>query len=64
MKYFLFTALFFVIFLGHAQENISYQVPPEEILELADVERAPSVIMDEEKQYMILLYRDAFKTIE
>ncbi|MCF8233415.1 MAG: prolyl oligopeptidase family serine peptidase [Bacteroidales bacterium] len=47
-----------------AQENIEYQKPPEEILELVDVEHAPSVLMDEEKEYMVLIYRDAYKTIE
>lgn len=47
-----------------AQENITYQQPPEEILELVDVERAPGVYIDDNKEYMLLLYRDAYKSIE
>ena len=48
----------------NAQQNLDYQKPPEEILELVDIERAPSVSMNEEKTLMILLYRDAYKSIE
>ncbi len=45
------------------QESLSYQTPPAEILELVDVPLAPAVMMDEDKEWMVLLYRDAFKTI-
>lgn len=47
-----------------AQENAVYQTPPGEILELVDVPQAPSVLLDESKQHMILLYRDSYKSIE
>ncbi len=47
-----------------AQENISYQKPSEEILELVDIQLAPRVLMDDNKDFMVFLYRDAFKTIE
>ena len=47
-----------------AQENITYQQPPEEILELIDVERAPGVYIDDNKENMLLLYRDAYKSIK
>ena len=33
-----------------AQENLPYQKPPQSILELADVVRAPAVSMDSKKQ--------------
>ena len=46
------------------QQNLDYQQPPQEILELVDVPLAPSVIMDEEKEVMLLLYRDAYVPIE
>jgi hypothetical protein len=46
-----------------AQENLGYQTPSKEILELVDVPLAPSVRMDNHKEYMVFLYRDAFKTI-
>ncbi|MEM7187746.1 MAG: prolyl oligopeptidase family serine peptidase [Bacteroidota bacterium] len=46
-----------------AQENTSYQQPPKEILDLVDAPLAPSVIMDDKAEYVVLLYRDAFKSI-
>ncbi|GGD15617.1 prolyl oligopeptidase family serine peptidase [Flavobacterium orientale] len=51
-------------FMVSAQENISYQKPPKEILDLADYERAPSVNMDSKKQLMILSYRNTYKTLD
>jgi len=48
----------------NAQESVSYQQPPQEILDLVDVPKAPSVLIDEGKHYMILLSRDAYKSIE
>ncbi|MGB5499099.1 MAG: prolyl oligopeptidase family serine peptidase, partial [Maribacter sp.] len=48
----------------NAQENAIYQKPPQDILELVDVPRAPSVLFDDSKEYMILLFRDAYKSIE
>lgn len=47
-----------------AQENISYQLPPKEILQLADYERAPSVSMDSKNQNMLLTYRSTYKTLD
>ena len=56
--------LFCVLFSGlHAQVNLDYQRPPQEILDLVDVPLAPSVLMDHDREYMVLLYRDAYKTI-
>ena len=46
-----------------SQEDLTYQNPPEEILELVDVSMPPRVLMDEKKNYMIFLYRDTYKTI-
>ena len=48
----------------NAQENIKYQKPSKEILDLVEFERPPSVQYDEEKNYMVFLYRDNYKTIE
>ncbi|MDD3005341.1 prolyl oligopeptidase family serine peptidase [Flavobacterium sp.] len=47
-----------------AQENLTYQKPPKEILDLADYERAPSVSMDTKKEYMLLSYRNTYKTLD
>ncbi|TVR36803.1 MAG: S9 family peptidase [Cryomorphaceae bacterium] len=49
---------------SHAQENLSYQLPPAEILELADYERPPSLMMDSKGEYMIFTYRPTYKSLE
>jgi len=58
--------LFFILSLTNlrAQEGVKYQKPPQEILELVDVPMAPYVTLDENKSYMVMLFRDAYKTIE
>ena len=47
-----------------AQENITYQKPSKEILQLADYERAPSVSMSTNKEWMVLSYRNTYKSLE
>ncbi|MEL7144955.1 MAG: prolyl oligopeptidase family serine peptidase [Bacteroidota bacterium] len=47
-----------------AQESVNYQKPPKEILDLVDVQLAPSVLIDDADEYMVLLYRDSYKSIE
>ena len=47
-----------------AQENLTYQKPSKEILALADYQRAPSVLMDTKKEWMLLTYRDTYKTLD
>lgn len=54
----------FVGFSALAQENLTYQKPSAEILALADYEKAPSVSMDSKKEYMLLSYRNTYKTLE
>ena len=59
----------FFLFLGlsltsFAQENLSYQKPSKSILELADFERAPAVSMDTKKEYLLLSYRNTYKTLD
>jgi dipeptidyl aminopeptidase/acylaminoacyl peptidase len=58
-------AAFMLLFMtfSFAQEQLGYQIPPKAILDLVDVERAPSVRMDNDKDHMVLLYRPAFKSI-
>ncbi|WP_223789649.1 alpha/beta hydrolase family protein [Marinicella meishanensis] len=46
-----------------AQEAITYQQPPQAIVDLIDIERAPSVIANDDKSHMLLLYRDQYKSI-
>ena len=47
----------------NAQENIKYQKPSKEILDLVEFERPPSVQYDDDKNYMVFLYRDNYKSI-
>ena len=59
----------FFLFLGlslstFAQENLTYQKPSQSILDLADYERAPSVSMDTKKEYMLLTYRNTYKSLD
>jgi len=63
MKRLIYLALFFFIIEVNAQDNLTYQKPPKDILDLVDVQLAPSVMIDDNSEYMILRYRDAFKTI-
>jgi dipeptidyl aminopeptidase/acylaminoacyl peptidase len=59
--------LFLFLNLGlvaSAQENVTYQKPSKSILDLADYERAPSVSMDTKKEYMLLSYRNTYKTLD
>ena len=48
----IFTLLMFASFV-HSQENIKYQKPSQEILDLVEYERAPSVLYDDKKTHMI-----------
>jgi len=64
MKAYHYLLLFLTAFGTYAQENLTYQKPPKEILELVDVERAPSVSMDSKNTHMLLLYRNGYRTLE
>ena len=63
MKQLLAALLVLFVFYGHTQENIGYQKPSKEILELVDAPLAPTVLLTEDGEHMILLYRDYYKTI-
>ncbi|MBV5342400.1 S9 family peptidase, partial [bacterium] len=66
MKQLLTTILFTLMTLAtaHSQENLSYQLPPQSILKLADYQRPPSVTMDTRKTYMLLSYRPTYKSLD
>ncbi|WP_438965655.1 prolyl oligopeptidase family serine peptidase [Flavobacterium sp.] len=51
-------------FFSLAQENLTYQTPPKEILALADYEITPSISMDKDRNYMLLSYRNTYKTLD
>ncbi|NQV76982.1 MAG: S9 family peptidase [Lutibacter sp.] len=55
------------LFLGtfiYSQENLTYQKPPKEILELAEAPLAPIIRMDNKGENIVFLYRSNFKNIE
>ncbi|HLU86191.1 MAG TPA: hypothetical protein VKZ44_00460, partial [Taishania sp.] len=56
--------LTFVSISAIAQKSLEYQKPSQEILELVDVERAPSISMDSKKQTIVYLYSSMFQSIE
>ena len=64
MKHSIYVVLLLLIVKVQAQESLTYQKPSQEILDLVDVPLAPSVFVDDNKEFMIFLYRDAFKSIE
>ena len=64
MKHLACIILFFFSIIAFSQEDISYQKPSSEILALADYERPPSVSMDTKKEYMLLSYRNTYKTLD
>lgn len=53
-----------VFFTTSAQEDVVYQKPSAPILALAEYERAPTVSMDTKKNYMLLSYRDTYKSLQ
>ncbi len=63
MKKSLFVTLCLISTLAYGQVNLTYQKPSADILELIDVQPTPSVQMDDNNEYMILMYRDAFMSI-
>ena len=63
-KLFSFLLITGITFSVWAQENLDYQKPPKEILDLVDYERPPSVSMDSKKEYMLLTYRNTYKTLD
>ncbi|HLV46467.1 MAG TPA: prolyl oligopeptidase family serine peptidase [Flavobacterium sp.] len=48
----------------YAQEDIAYQKPSKEILDLADFELAPAISMNSSKDQAILVYRNTYKTLD
>ena len=56
-------SILFCFSIIQSQENYIYQRPPNEILELVDVSLPPRVLIDENKKFMVHLYRDSYKSI-
>jgi dipeptidyl aminopeptidase/acylaminoacyl peptidase len=63
-KILLLLILLAAILKSEAQENITYQRPPEEIAKLLEAPLTPFVSFSPDKQWMLLLERSDFPTIE
>lgn len=63
-KLYLLLPMLITLCMSQAQENLGYQKPPQEILDLVDVQLAPGVLMDDAKEHMVLLYRNTYVNIE
>lgn len=64
MKKMLSLALTLLIYIQvNAQGALTYQEPPESIKELVDAPLAPAVRIDSKAENIVLLYRNAFKSI-
>jgi len=63
-RLYIFIFLVLLVLEVGAQVSLTYQKPSKEILELVDVPLAPSVLVNDSKDFMVLLYRDPFKSIE
>jgi len=64
MKNLFFTILLLLSTFMYSQENLTYQKPPKEILELVEAPLAPIMRMDDKGENFIFLYRSNFKTID
>ena len=64
MKNLFLVVLMFLGITAYSQENLTYQKPPQEILELAEAPLAPSMRMDHKGENFVFLYRSNFKSID
>jgi len=60
----LLTLLLVCSILPLTAQPVGYQKPDKAILDLVDVPLAPGVLMDDAREFMVLTYRDAYKSIE
>ena len=64
MKKIILFAFLLISTIAFSQENLEYQKPPKEILELVDIQRAPWVLLNDDRDFMVLIYRNQYKSIE
>lgn len=63
MKKLVLVVFLLFAFNGIAQEKLTYQQPSEEILDLVNAPLAPSVLITDDGEHMVLRYRDYYKSI-
>jgi dipeptidyl aminopeptidase/acylaminoacyl peptidase len=64
LKRTLISLLFIISAYSNAQVNSNYKTPKQALLDLIDIDLAPSVIRNSDNSIMIFLYRPAYKNIE
>lgn len=64
MKRIFLLALAIIAFETNAQEGITYQKPPKEILELVDVPQVPASFIDDKEENIVFAYRSTYTSIE
>ena len=66
MRKIFYSLMFLALTMGstlNAQENITFQTPPQEILQLADADMPPSISTDRKAENAFLSYRSRYKTL-
>ena len=63
MKNIVITLLITASYLLNAQEELGYQIPKKELLDLIDVDLAPTVLRNTKNTVMVLLSRSTYKSI-
>ena len=63
MKNIAITLLITASYLLNAQEELGYQIPKKELLDLIDVDLAPTVLRNTKNTVMVLLSRSTYKSI-
>lgn len=63
MKNIVITLFITASYLLNAQEELGYQVPKKELLDLIDVDLAPTVLRNTKNTVMVLLSRSTYKSI-
>ena len=59
-----FTSFLFLILFTFGQDNFTYQTPPKDIMDLVLAKPTPSVRIDDKANWMLLLERSDYPTIE
>lgn len=68
-NYFIISFIYFFISsllipTAYAQSDLSFQIPPKEILELVDIKQPPLPIIDRNVNYIVFLERQTFKSLQ
>jgi dipeptidyl aminopeptidase/acylaminoacyl peptidase len=63
-RLFLLTSVFFIFLCAGAQDDFRYQLPPKDLQDLVLAKPTPSVAVDDRAEWLLLLERSDYPTIE